>query len=50
MLKALRSTANMSFCRCVAYLLQWNSRCGTSSIMFGQLGESGLFNLSGKEG
>ena len=45
-LNALRSAASMSFCRCVACLLQWNRKCGTSSIRFGQctqLGESDFF-------
>jgi hypothetical protein len=35
-LKVLRLTAMASLCLCIAYLLQWNSRWGTSSTVFGQ--------------
>ena len=44
-LKAFCSTAKMSLCRCVAYLLQWKSRCGTSSVMFGQCVQYGVSDL-----
>ena len=44
-LKAFRSTAKMSLCRCVVYLLQWKSRCRTSSVMFGQCVQYGVLDL-----